>query len=285
MTKLQKLVDDWIEERPFLRELGQFHLAVHAILENIGYEETVLENLNLVKDEFKRGIPLLKCESLVVPILPVSIQAFKALTDLAEDAEVPIPFRENCQKLKGALAEDSHLAESIVVSLVKDDYSKLAANIEDFQLNKGVVTFLGWTAIAHALHPYLSELMKWEDEQGWNREYCPTCGALPNMAQLKRSHKGRRRHLVCGCCRTTWIYKRIICPYCHNEDQEQMVILEVDEEDDIRIDVCKSCNGYIKVYTNQGEEEIALADWSTIHLDILVKGQGYQKMGTHLLEI
>src|SRR5690554_3677285 len=100
MTKLQTLADEWIKERPFLKELGQFHMTVHSILEKVEIEKEELKDLNLVKDEFKRGIPLFKCETLVVPILADSSKAFKALTDLTEHHEVPLPFRENCSKIK-----------------------------------------------------------------------------------------------------------------------------------------------------------------------------------------
>lgn len=285
MTKFQTLANEWIRERPFLKELGQFHLLIDSILENVQVERGELETLNSAKEEFQRGIPLFKCESFVEPFTDAACQAFEALSGLAEYEEVPQPFRENCLILQKALLKNNDLAATVIKSLIQNDLQALSAAADEFDLNAGMVRFLGWTAIAHAIKPYLPEIMEWEEKQGWKKEYCPTCGALPNMAQLKRSNKGRRRHLVCGCCKTTWVYKRLVCPYCHNEDQEQMVIMEIDEEEDIRVDVCKSCNGYIKVYTSQGEEEITLADWSTIHLDLLVKEKGYLKMGTHLLEV
>lgn len=286
MTKtLQTLTDEWIKERPFLKELGQFHLAIESILESIPQEKKEWPALHAAKEEFKRGIPLFKCESFQMPALDAAIEYFQALTNLSESEKAPAPFKEHCLKLQEALAGDKDLAEMIIRAVIKDEHQKLSAAFEKHQLNEGVTRFLAWTAIARAVRPYLPEIMEWEEKQGWHKEYCPTCGALPNMAQLKRSSKGRRRHLVCGCCKTQWVYKRIICPYCGNEDQEQLEIIEIEGEDDIRVDVCNSCKGYIKVYTNQGEEEIALADWSTIHFDILIKEKGFLKMGTHLFDV
>lgn len=285
MTKQLTLTEKWIKERPFLEELAKFHEKVAVLLKDIHFEAQTIETLDQAKNEFQRGIPLLKCENTNIPVLDSACQTLAALTALENFVEVPQPFRDCCSAIRKTMEQDDQFLEAVIKSLLNEDFQPLYDIMENNDLNEGVIWFLGWTAIAYALQPNLPQLIEWEEEQAWNKEYCPTCGALPSMAQLKRSTKGRKRHLVCGCCKTEWVYKRMGCPYCKNEDPEKLRIMEIDEEDDVRVDVCNSCNGYIKVYTNKGEEEAALLDWTTLHLDILLKERGYLKMGTHLLNL
>lgn len=285
MTKQLTLTEKWIKERPFLEEIAQFHQIIDSILEQLPNEVVSIGNLDSAKADFARGIPVFQCEQVQIPVIEPACRALEALTALADYSEVPAPFRDCCESLEKTVEEDDRFLESVIKSIMNENYQTLGDIIEKNQLNEGMIWFLGWTALSYVLKPYLPELQKWEEEQTWGKEYCPTCGALPNMAQLKRSNKGRKRHLVCGCCRTQWVYKRMGCPYCKNEDPELLRIMEIDEEEDIRADVCNSCNSYIKVYTNKGEEEAALLDWMTLHLDILLKERGYVKMGTHLLSL
>lgn len=285
MTKQQTLTEKWLKERPFLEEIAQFQQIIASILEPLHVEAVQIENLDAAKEEFQRGIPVLKCEQIAIPVLEPACRTLKALTVLAERTDIPAQFKDCCVSLIETMEKDDRFLEAVIRSLLNEDYQTLGDIIEENQLNEGVIWFLGWTALSHALQPYIPTLEKWEKEQTWHKEYCPTCGSLPVMAHLKRSTKGRQRHLVCGCCKSKWVYKRMGCPYCPNEDPDAMRILEIDEEEDVRVDVCNSCNGYIKVYTNKGEEEAALADWTTLHLDLLVKERGYIKMGTHLLNL
>lgn len=285
MIKQLTLTEKWIKERPFLEEIAHFHQIIASILEQNPYEAGRIEHLDAAKDDFKRGIPVLGCEQVHIPVLEPACRTLQALTAIADYTEVPAPFRECCENLMKTMKQDDSFLEAVIQSLMHEDYQTLNRIIEENQLNEGVIWFLGWMALAHVLNPYLPELQEWEENQGWSREYCPTCGALPSMAQLKRSNKGRKRHLVCGCCTSQWVYKRMGCPYCKNEDPELLRIMEIEEEEDIRVDVCNSCKSYIKVYTNKGEEEAALLDWMTLHLDILLKERGYIKMGTHLLTL
>ena len=76
-----------------------------------------------------------------------------------------------------------------------------------------------------------------------------------------------------------WEYRRIGCPYCGNEDQDTLKILEITEEPELRIDTCEKCRCYLKTYTAEGNEKVILADWTTLHLDFIGKNQGFQRSG------
>jgi FdhE protein len=56
-------------------------------------------------------------------------------------------------------------------------------------------------------------------------------------------------------------------------------------EESFRIDHCNECNGYIKTYLAEGDEELFLADWSTLHLDVIARQQGFERKANSLYEL
>ena len=59
----------------------------------------------------------------------------------------------------------------------------------------------------------------------------------------------------------------------------------VGEETDLRIDYCDCCNGYIKTYDGRGNESMLLADWTSLHLDIIARDQGLNRLAVSLYEM
>jgi formate dehydrogenase maturation protein FdhE len=133
------------------------------------------------------------------------------------------------------------------------------------------------------LRPVVQAFGEWRDEDKWLRRYCPTCGSPPAMAQLAGADPGRKRLLSCGCCGTRWQFKRTCCPFCDTQsDRLESVIVE--GESGLRIDHCRACGGYIKTYDGQGEEALLLADWSSLHLDVIAHDRGLKRMAASLYE-
>ena len=62
-----------------------------------------------------------------------------------------------------------------------------------------------------------------------------------------------------------------------------MHILEPEGEEAMRLDVCDKCHAYLKTYNEEGEEEVYLRDWATIHLDFLGEEKSLQKKGSVML--
>jgi len=63
-----------------------------------------------------------------------------------------------------------------------------------------------------------------------------------------------------------------------------MHILEPEGASVMRLDVCDKCHAYLKTYGEEGEEEIYLRDWATVHLDLLGEEKGLLKKGSPMLE-
>lgn len=112
---------------------------------------------------------------------------------------------------------------------------------------------------------------------------CPTCDSSASLAVLTETEDGRQRYLACTCCHTTWPYKRVGCPYCGDESPQ--TVLEVEGEQDVRIDLCDDCQSYVKTYTGDaGGLPRFLADWPTLHLDAIAGERGYRRLGATLYD-
>jgi FdhE protein len=222
------------------------------------------------------GIPLLRSRTAGVRLSAAVADALGRL--LGELAEAPLPGRmaDACREIEEELRGPEERRRAIAWAIAGEPLEPPA--------HPGLLRFLCWIAARRVLEPVLQEAAA-PGEERWGRGECPTCGALPLSAQLVQAQSGRARLLACGCCGTRWRYRRIGCPFCGNEAQERLGILEVEGEAGLRIDVCGACGGYLKTYTGEGDDELFLADWPTLHLDVLAMGRGFRRMGASLYDL
>jgi FdhE protein len=179
--------------------------------------------------------------------------------------------------LAAELHRDAHAPQRAVAWLLK--------NQSFTPEHPGLLRYLGWTALAQYLYPVVVAFGNWRDEERWLLRYCPTCGSLPAMAQLVGNDPGRPRFLSCGCCGTQWRFQRTGCLFCENKDDHRLAILSIDGEGGLRIDYCEHCDGYLKTYSGMGNETLLMADWTSLHLDILARDRGLKRLAASLYEL
>ena len=148
----------------------------------------------------------------------------------------------------------------------------------------GLQSLLEWHVVSRFLRDVVPAFSRWRDEEKWLRPSCPTCGAPPAMAQLIGSDPGRMRMLWCGWCHTRWRYRRTGCPFCQTEDDHRLAGFAVEGEGRLRIDYCEQCRGYLKTYVGEGSESLLLADWTSLHLDIVARDRGLKRLAASLYE-
>jgi len=102
------------------------------------------------------------------------------------------------------------------------------------------------------------------------------------MAQLVGTDPGRFRLLACGRCKTCWRYRRTGCPFCENQNNHRLAVLAIEGEGGLRIDYCETCRGYLKTYDGKGSEQVLLADWTSIHLDVIARDRGLKRLAASL---
>lgn len=111
---------------------------------------------------------------------------------------------------------------------------------------------------------------------GWTRGWCPACGGWPSVAELRGLE--RTRVLRCGRCATGWELPVLVCPFCDERDHRNHFSFAPEgEEQQRRVDACRSCNGYIKTLTTLAPLRpwaVPLDDLATIELDLVAAERG-----------
>ena len=118
-----------------------------------------------------------------------------------------------------------------------------------------------------------------EVPRGWNRGYCPVCGAWPAFTELRGLERERRAR--CGRCASDWRFDVLRCPFCDERDHAQLSGLVVDgEEERRRLDVCKRCSGYVKGITTLmavPDESVPVLDLESVELDLVATERGFAR--------
>jgi FdhE protein len=266
----------WIEKHPYLQPVADLHRLVDAALEEISVPSAHVPSFDDFIDEFHVGVPLLLSSTIATDFAPV----VTAVTSVVE--------RLALQSLPGNLTEE---VRALHGELHRKPNNSLFGMDWLFDMDSFVPTpprllqYLGWTVAARYLRPIVDAFSEWRDEDRWLRNYCPTCGTPPAMGQLVGTDPGRLRLLSCGRCSTRWRYRRTGCPFCENQDDHRLTALAIEGECGLRIDCCEACGGYLKSYIGEGSERVLLADWTSLHLDIVARDRGLKRFAASLYQL
>src|SRR5262249_44251060 len=80
----------------------------------------------------------------------------------------------------------------------------------------------------------------------YSKSVCPACGGLPLLAVLKPEGEGASRWLQCSFCLREWLFRRIICPYCAEENKEKLPRYSAEECENVLVEACDTCHRYLK---------------------------------------
>ena len=277
-----KAIDNWVAEHSYLAEIARIQRSIEDALCSHKPADIPTPLWENYAGAFAEGIPLLRSNPLDKAVY---VNAGRLLINLVEqmsETESPDKVNDACALLRDEFCQSPDTAARLVEQIASNRDEDL---VLETQVNPGFARFICWRALETVLRPWIGNFAQWRADFMWGRQYCPFCGSHPAMAQLARTKKGRERMLTCGCCKSQWSYQRTRCPFCGNYDQDKLEILELEREEHFRIDACRDCNGYLKTYTGEGQEELLLADWSTLHLDILAGQEGLQRRADSLYEI
>ncbi|PYN83001.1 MAG: hypothetical protein DMD96_04110 [Candidatus Rokuibacteriota bacterium] len=113
----------------------------------------------------------------------------------------------------------------------------------------------------------------------WAYGYCPICGGWPVLAEM-RGLDGAR-HLRCGCCGGDWRTEWLRCPFCGEDDHEELgSLVSPDSLPRQTIEVCDRCGGYVKTITTltpMRPEHVVLQDLATLVLDVVALEHDYRR--------
>jgi len=133
-------------------------------------------------------------------------------------------------------------------------------------------------AITLAVRPFVAKcadaVLPRLDLSGWQRGYCPLCGAEPDFAVLTASDD---RLLICSRCTGRWPFDPAACPFCGNDDLLKLTTF-ASRESLYRIAACDACLRYVKAYDERrGTRPLLLAvdTIATLPLDAAAMQKGY----------
>jgi FdhE protein len=249
--------EEWVARHPYLRPVADVQAAVAKAAEEIDVRRAELPDWDRYADDFRAGVPLLQSAKAAFDVEALQ-QTVRQLIRRLSATSAPASLAEECRTLDADLAAGAP------------------------PQSPGLLRFLSWAVLARSLDSVVAAFGQWRDEDRWLRNYCPMCGEPPAMAQLLGIEPGRLRLLCCGCCGSRWRYRRTACPFCDLQHEHRLTALAIDGEDGLRIDYCESCHGYLKTYAGQGDEHLLLADWTSLHLDLLAGDRGLKRVAASL---
>jgi len=268
--------DVWLSTHAYLQPVALLHAVVDIAAAGIPTEAPCVPIWDNYTVDFQKGVPLLESSATVIDLTAAERVVVLLVENLAS-APLPGKVAEETRALDSELRCDPDAPRRAVAWLLdKDVYASACP---------GLLRYLGWTALARHFRPLVDAFAGWRDEERWLRSYCPTCGSRPSMAQLVGTDPGRLRLLSCGRCKTRWRYRRTGCPFCENHSDHRLAVLAVEGEGGLRIDYCEACRGYLKTYDGEGSEHVLLADWTSIHLDIIAHDRGLIRSAASLYEV
>ncbi|HEX9024118.1 MAG TPA: formate dehydrogenase accessory protein FdhE [Geobacteraceae bacterium] len=282
MNDVFPALDKWLADHPYLNEVARLQLAIEDTLNSDSSPALPPLEWESLAEDCKTGTPFFKRRSPDKTIIKPAASLLRQLAENLAVAEIPVEMNRISALLDKRFKADPELSSLLVGEAFAG--GEFSLETED-SIPHGSLRFLVWRSLEKVIRPWVATLDGWLKEVSWGQSRCPLCGSAPTMAQLVKTDKGRERYLSCGCCRTRWSYRRTCCPFCKNENQDKLDIFELPQEENFRIDLCRECEGYIKTYLNEGDEGLLLADWSTLHLDVVAAEQGFKRRANSLYEL
>jgi FdhE protein len=146
-------------------------------------------------------------------------------------------------------------------------------------VRREVIDFLLRTAAKPVMEKRRRAIKSFLEASGWDKGYCPFCGAFPSVAVIHE--KIPQRWLHCSGCGHDWRFNRVICPYCSHENQQEMPYFFVEGKEQETAFVCEACKRYLITINHISDLETHDPDvlaMGMTHLDLLMQQKGFMPM-------
>ncbi len=180
--------------------------------------------------------------------------------------------RKQIDGLLQAVDKDSDGTLILMKSILTSDFDAIQATAKELKIDPPVLTLLLRLSLRPALLEVAQAVQDRLDLDHWHHGHCPVCGSAPILADL--SGEGGKRTLHCSLCETTWPYARLRCPFCENDNREDLSYLKAEKEEGLRVDLCSRCGNYLKTLDLRelsGPIIVPLDDAATWHLDLIAQ--------------
>ena len=275
MEKLKKRIQQIKKRRPGYKEILDFYQKVKE------EQEKTKASLNvepiLMKKEWKEllkkeGFSLIEKKDFPIDV-EASYSLFQSLCEIGKDANPHMA--EQVKKIE----ENLHNKRLDPRGFFREaaDQKKVEQIADELGLDKKILLFLIDHSVKPSIEAGVEKILNEINTESWMKGYCPICGSLPLLSLLKE--EVGKRFLLCSYCGYPWRIDRLICPFCHNTEQELLHYLSPEGEEAYRVDLCDKCHQYIKTIDLRKTEapDLFLEDLATLHLDITASQKGYKR--------
>ncbi len=205
------------------------------------------------------------------------------LTNIVEHALKQVKAKSDSQKLADDLNDWSQNLNTILSYYHKyiqiTDIKKLINDMGQQMPEKRDFTNL-------ILFFSLSTLMKLYDVRkntadlntnSWINGHCPICFHEPHYG-LIRAEDGKKV-MECWLCGIQWEFPRLQCPYCENENQDQLGFFTLSANDLCRVYFCNNCSSYHKVFDSRktgSQLLLEIHNIASLSHDLYAEAEGFR---------
>lgn len=173
---------------------------------------------------------------------------------------------------------DQFLAESAPLADREKLFDLRDSLIKETLLEQDLATFLFSLVLSSLYRQYLQSSTEVLRTDLWEGGDCPLCGEKPHFGLL-RPEDGTKQ-LECWLCGTRWVHTRIKCPFCNNEEQEDLGYFTIEGNDICRVNFCKSCSHYYKIFDarkfqTDGDLVLTVHNLATLDYDLKAREEGF----------
>ncbi len=272
-SKILDRLEEWEQREGRLPQVIEFYREILQIQNESKRRITVRKPSladSLMQDRLREGIPLLlfkefspEWQQVQTVFEQVVVWTAKGCEDYLEEGRNLVNIGRNRSLLR-RVARAWYQGRSLI------DIAR-AQRIDDQLLN---------STIAATLKPFLSVyatlLLPKVEQELWRRRYCPICGGKPDFAYLDKERGAR--WLFCSHCDSKWLFQRLECPYCGEQNQDDLAYF-TDDKRLHRLYVCEQCHTYIKaIELGRAESEVLLPleRVMTLDMDKQAQEKGYK---------
>jgi formate dehydrogenase maturation protein FdhE len=199
---------------------------------------------------------------------------------LAEDAErfddqIPVILRYAAESGPAALSEDARSRQGDLPSTAR---ARLLVYWEGDRTSRE--DYLS-RAI---LRPYVELLraLRVAPSRVHRQGSCPLCGGAPWVAARREGSlmEGAKRLLCCALCGGEWLFGRILCPSCLEQNPERLPSFSVEAHPTVRIEACETCHRYVKsIDLSEDARPIPeVDDLVSLSMDLWAREQGFERI-------
>ena len=166
----------------------------------------------------------------------------------------------------------------LVLRIIEQDASYFETLGAAVAVNPSVIVWLAERLAQPVLARIAGDLSPVMEVEGSGRTTCPICGNEPVFSLLSEADEGKR-FLQCSLCHARWEHARLECPFCRNDEQQNLEYLFYDDDSAYRVNVCKLCRRYLKAIDERACTDRNPVLWMeallTPYLDEMALAKGY----------